>query len=231
MRRNRGVVYSPKECLFCGEEYVPTSGRQKACPSEPCQKALEKEYRSRQGDRYREANPRPTETQCEWDGCDEIFPVSWTGVIPRFCPEHRKAHVAPRAQAAVAKWRQKTIGVPCRYRECKNLQHPSGRGWCHYHYPILSMHGLSADGWWRFYDEQNGLCPICSTPLFDGRVVAVDHDHSEAPTARHDVEHVRGLLHASPCNGMIVGGIETAIRNNWLDNVFRYIEYPLPESD
>jgi hypothetical protein len=175
---------------------------------------------------------RPTEKACEWDECPVVFPLASTGVRPKYCPEHRKMDVAPRAQAATIKWRQQTLSVECEHPICGNLQHPSGQGWCYFHYPILSVHGLNAKGWWRFYNEQNGICPVCLLPLLDGRTIAVDHDHvTSGSNTRHDVEHVRGLLHAAPCNGVIVGGIETAIRNGWLDNVWRYIKFLPSESN
>lgn len=231
MRRNRGIIYAPKVCEVCEYEYVPTSGRQLVCESTACRNELERRRVVRKLEVRRERVGRPLEKQCEWAECTEIFALSPTGVRPKYCVSHRKEIVAPKAQAATKKWRLQTIDVACRYQDCANLQHPAGRGWCYFHYPILSMHGLDADGWWVFYENQDGVCPVCSMPLFDGRTIAVDHDHSTAPSSRHDVEHVRGLLHAVPCNSAVLGGIETAIRNGWFLNALLYIKYPLPESN
>lgn len=231
-RRNRGVVYRLKVCEICGDEYVPTSGRQRACSKESCRQSLAKSFNSRRVDVYAEKHPRITEKQCEWPaGCETIFSVASTGVIPDHCNEHKKARRSPGAKAATEKWRLQTINIECRFWNCRNLQHPSGCGWCFFHYPILSMHGLTADDWWEFYEFQNGVCVICQGPLCDGRIIAVDHDHDLAPSARHDKEHVRGLLHAAPCNSIVVGGIETAIANGWYERVLTYIKFPPSESN
>lgn len=231
MRRNRGVVYTPKECEVCDNEYVPTSGRQLVCDAEPCRAELARRRVERKCDFRRERTGRPTEKSCEWDGCEVVFPLSATGKLPQYCPDHRKESAAPRAKEAMAKWRQKTIDVECRYQGCENLQHPSAQGWCYFHYPILSMHGLSADEWWGFYERQGGVCPICLEQLFDGRTIAVDHDHTLAPGPRHDLEHVRGLLHANPCNNVVLGGIETAIANGWFERSLRFIHFEYPPSE
>jgi hypothetical protein len=231
MRRNRGILYAPKVCQHCQAEYVPTSGRQLFCERSDCKRECQRQRLERKRLLYQARVQRPTQKTCEWAGCSESFPVKSTGLIPTLCPTHRRVKIAPQAQAATAAWRARTLDQPCRFPGCENLQHPSARGWCHYHYPILSMHGVGADEWWGFYEQQGGRCPVCQGALSDGRVIAVDHDHTSAPQTRHDLEHVRGLLHAAPCNSVIVGGLETAIRNGWLPNVLRYIAYPLPESN
>lgn len=196
-----------------------------------CRDALERLRLDRKIAAYAKNNPRITEKLCEWDGCPIIFPIASTGVIPPYCPQHKRTNVAPKARAATAAWRLKTIEAQCQYWNCQNLQHPSAQGWCHFHYPILSMHGLSSDHWWKIFDAQDGLCPICLQTLKDGRPIAVDHDHALAPTSRHDREHVRGLLHMAPCNSIVVGGIETAIANGWLERAMAFIKYPPSESN
>jgi len=230
-RRNRGVIYSPKICTVCGDSYIPTSGRQIACTKQTCQDALTVIRAERRAIRYAEQNPRITEKQCEWNACPVIFAVASTGVIPQHCDEHRKERNAPGARAAMVKWREQTLDTQCRYWNCERLQHPSAQGWCYFHYPILSMHNLSADAWWEFHDAQNGLCPICLESLFDGRVIAIDHDHALTPGPRHDAEHTRGLLHANPCNNVVLGGIETAIANGWLERALVFIKFPPSESN
>lgn len=231
MRRNRGVVYNPKQCEVCGDDYVPTSGRQRCCTKSGCRNQLERVRLARKTDARRNRVDRPTEKQCEWEDCPTVFILATTGVIPQHCPKHRKERKAPGARAAITKWRLQTINVQCLYRNCTNPQHPSGQGWCFFHYPILSMHGLSAEGWWAYYEDQKGLCPVCLEVLFDGRTIVIDHDHKLAPSPRHDVEHVRGLLHAQPCNSIVVGGIETAIANGWFTRTLTFIKYPPPESN
>lgn len=214
------IYYAPKCCIACGEEFVPTSGRQVACTHPACKRVA---TNLRRKQRRAAAAGRPSEKPCEWPSCEVWFPVSWTGVLPKFCPEHYRRSIASRQQRATEEWRNRTLDIPCRYPECVRLQHPSAQGWCHYHYPILSVHDLGADEWWAFFDKQEGLCPICCESLLDGRKIVVDHDHEAAPSNRHKKEHARGLLHAAPCNSVIVGGIETAMRNGWLENAFRYI--------
>jgi hypothetical protein len=156
-----------------------------------------------------------------------MIPVSWTGVLPKYCPPHYQQSIAPKAQAANSEWRLKTIDIQCSHPICENLQHPSAHGWCHYHYTIWTVHNLDAEGWWTFYNDQNGRCPICGATLLNGTIIAIDHDHVAQPKARHKKEHARGLLHAAPCNGLILGGIETAIANGWFENALRYIHFDL----
>ena len=231
MRRNRGTTYTPKTCEVCGDEYTPTSGRQRSCTKSGCRTQMERERIDRKNDARRTRVQRPVDKLCEWDGCETVFAIAYTGVIPQHCFKHRKEFIAPRQRSATVKWRLQTIDAQCQYPNCNNLQHPGGQGWCYFHYPILSMHGLGALGWWAYYNAQNGLCPICLEPLLDGRTIAIDHDHKLAPGPRHDVEHVRGLLHSAPCNGVVLGGIETAIANGWFERALNFIKYPLSESD
>ena len=62
----------------------------------------------------------------------------------------------------------------------------------------------------RFYDDQNGLCPVCDLPLELDDQIALDHPHSEE--AMHDIHTLAaamtGLLHLT-CNvglGMLNDG-------------------------
>ena len=53
----------------------------------------------------------------------------------------------------------------------------------------------------QFYEQQNGLCPICNEPLDLAKAPALDHPHSaEAMHDKHTLaESVTGLLHRN-CN-------------------------------
>ena len=216
-------IYVPKTCIHCHDEYVPTSGRQIACHKDECRLWITRNHPSRKNGRYVKRGERPTRKRCEWSDCPVVFVVALTGLVPRYCEEHMREAVKPGAIASRQQWSKRTLNEVCRFNECGDLQHPSGRGWCHKHYPIWSVHGVTADKWWSMYTDQGGVCAICDEPLF-GRIIVVDHDHTSAPPGpRHGVEHVRGLLHSAPCNGLILGGIETAIRNGWMQNVLRYI--------
>ena len=216
-------VYTSKVCEHCGEEYTPTSGRQRVCQKSECQTWKARNYPSRKNGHYVKRGVRPVRKKCEWPDCQELFDVAATGVIPKFCAEHQREFDNDYSRVARREWEGRTLDVECRYPDCTRLQHRKGQGWCYKHYTILSVHGVNADKWWEMFEDQDGLCPVCRLPLFDGRVVVVDHDHAGTDGPRHTVEHVRGLLHDAPCNGMILGGIETAIVNGWFDNALRYI--------
>jgi len=222
------ALYVSRTCVHCGNEYTPTSGRQQVCGSDECHAWKMRNYPSRKNGRYVKRGVRPIKKRCEWLDCPVVFAVGPTGLVPRYCDEHIQESVKPAAIAARKQWSRRTLPVPCRFRDCDQLQHPSARGWCHKHYPIWSVHGVDAEKWWEMFEAQQGLCPICHMELFDGgRTIVVDHDHKTAPQTRHTVEHVRGLLHAAPCNGMILGGIETAIANGWWWNVVDYLKTDL----
>lgn len=78
---------------------------------------------------------------------------------------------------------------------------------------ILSTYGITEQEFQQIYSKQNGICPICLTPLGDD----IHIDHTETPAFR-----VRGLLHIH-CNLAIVGHIEKCIKNGWLDNTLDYL--------
>ncbi len=230
-RTNYGAIYEPKECAHCGESYIPTSGRQQVCQKDECRNWKARNYPSRKNGRYVKRGVRPERKKCEWPDCDIIFDVAAMGLVPKTCAEHTREAANATSIVKRSAWSLKTIDAVCGFRFCENLQHPIGRGWCYRHYPIWSVHGVTAEKWWHLFADQNGVCPVCAQDLFDGRVIVVDHDHALAVGPRHTVDHVRGLLHDAPCNGMILGGIETAIENGWFENALDYIQFPRQESN
>lgn len=224
-------LFMAKTCVHCQEEYTPTSGRQQVCQKAECRAWKKRNYPSRKNGRYVKSGERPVRKKCDWLDCPEVFDVGATGLVPPHCEIHTREVSNAYSIESRKNWSRRTLDIPCRYPDCEFLQHPKASGWCHKHYPIWSVHGVNADKWWAMFDEQDGICPICEAPLFDGRVVVVDHDHTNTVGPRHTVEHVRGLLHSAPCNGMILGGIETAIANGWFENAMRYIKVPWQESN
>ncbi len=72
---------------------------------------------------------------------------------------------------------------------------------------LMRNYGLTPADWDVLWTAQNGLCPLCVTPLARGRYMDdsahVDHDHSmERPDGTCPKEAVRGLL-CSVCNRML----------------------------
>lgn len=216
-----GPVYAEKACQYCGKAFTPTSGRQHTCTAPECRRQQRQRLQQRQRNLYGEKNPRPAEKQCEWDGCETVFVVPWTGSVPAWCEKHRREHSLPKMRANRVRWTQRTLNESCRMIDCENPQHPASHGWCFKHYPIWDVHGVSADFWWEMFDKQGGVCPICKEALTNETIIAIDHDPL-APR-RHTVAHVRGLLHATPCNNVILGGIEIALQQGLMQNVLEYI--------
>lgn len=68
--------------------------------------------------------------------------------------------------------------------------------------------GVTPEEWQEMYERQQGICPICSTPVDDG--AAVDHDHTTGK--------VRGLLH-SRCN------LGIGVLGDSADNLLRAYQY------
>ena len=73
------------------------------------------------------------------------------------------------------------------------------------------LYGISASDYERMFDEQGGVCAICSNPPKGERRLAVDHDH--------DTGAVRSLL-CGYCN-VLVGIVE---RPNGLDDFRAYLD-------
>jgi Recombination endonuclease VII len=65
----------------------------------------------------------------------------------------------------------------------------------------------------ELWDKQQQICPICER-RFDGRRVAVDHDHK--------THEARGLLCATPCNHYLVAKNTEATARR----VLAYLESP-----
>lgn len=61
-------------------------------------------------------------------------------------------------------------------------------------------YGLTAEDWLRIHDHQDGVCPICKSPLAGlvgggGKKAALDHRHKDGL--------IRGLLCKFPCNRVL----------------------------
>ena len=94
--------------------------------------------------------------------------------------EKPKSEYYKRSQAAGG-------GLDASCKECKRVWYKRDRRWGH----LRERYGLTKEQYEQMYENQQGLCGICSLP-FD--VLAVDHCH--------ETGKIRGLL-CKPCNSAL----------------------------
>lgn len=64
---------------------------------------------------------------------------------------------------------------------------------------VTKAKGISNEIYQEMFDAQGGVCAMCGGPPEDGRMLAIDHDHSCCPAARACGKCIRGLL-CGRCN-------------------------------
>lgn len=103
---------------------------------------------------------------CEREGCDIVFNVGQSGNKKKFCSDRCQRLATP-----------------------KQVKDFGKRRW-----HLASVYGLSTEGYDKMFEEQGGICAICSLPPTEDKRLAVDHSHSTGK--------VRGLL-CSSCNSAL----------------------------
>lgn len=67
---------------------------------------------------------------------------------------------------------------------------------------LKTRYGLNADGFYRLFETQGGVCAVCGSDDPRGKNWVVDHDHSCCPGKKTCGLCIRGIL-CSPCNSAI----------------------------